>query len=191
MKPGGLFFGFSNANLPLILPRMTTRRSFLTLMLAGLPLSSALAGGKKDPEVDISFHMEAEEGDNPKMTFIQLTAGKQLRFRRTSELNMRDVSNFNVFPSRDGEGYGLLLQLKPGAVNRIAAVTNINQNRWLLAMVNGRVVDAVIIDKPINDGQLVIWKGISQAEVGQLDETLPRIGEKKPRGKDGKKKKEN
>jgi hypothetical protein len=130
----------------------------------------------------LTFHLQAEEGDNPKMTFPQLTAGKQLVFRRLPEVGTRDIASFNAFPSRDGDGYGLLLQLKPGAVNRISAVTNMSQGRWLLAMVNGRTADAVLIDKPVNDGQLVIWKGVSEAEVAQLDQTLPRIGEAKPRG---------
>jgi hypothetical protein len=51
----------------------------------------------------------------------------------------------------------------------------------MIAMVNGRVVDAVIVDKQIDDGVLVIWKGIGQAEVDAFDSQVPRIGEKKPR----------
>jgi len=31
----------------------------------------------------------------------------------------------------------------------------------------------------VNDGVIVIWKGLSIKEIGQLDETMPRIGEKK------------
>ena len=38
-------------------------------------------------------------------------------------------------------------------------VTNANQGRWMIAQVNGRVVDGVLIDKQIGDGFIVIWKG--------------------------------
>jgi hypothetical protein len=45
------------------------------------------------------------------------------------------------------------------------------------------VVDAVIVDREINDGHLVIWKGIGAAEIDALDQKIPRIGEEKPRKK--------
>ena len=32
-----------------------------------------------------------------------------------------------------------------------------------------------------DDGYLVIWKGIGQAEIDAFDAMVPRIGEKKPR----------
>ena len=48
-------------------------------------------------------------------------------------------------------------------------------------MVNGRVVDAVLIDKQVDDGYMVIWKGIGKAEIDAFDAMVPRIGEKKPR----------
>ncbi len=159
---------------------MTSRR-FLILLLAALPFSPALAGGKKNNEVKITFHLQADANENPKMIFPQLTNGREVFYRRLSEVSERDIAHFNPFPSRDGDGYGLLLQLKPGAVTRINAVTSDNINRWLLAMVNGRVVDAVFIEKPINDGQLVIWKNVGEGEVHAMDKKFPRIGEKKPR----------
>lgn len=159
---------------------MTSRR-FLMLLLAALPVAPLHAGGKKDSQAKISFHIQADRNENPKMIFPQLTNGRQLFYRRMSEVNERDIANFNPFPSRDGEGFGLLLQLKPGAINRINAVTTENINRWMVAMVNGRVVDAVFIEKPVNDGQLVIWKGIGAGEIQALDKKFPRIGEKKPR----------
>ncbi len=155
---------------------MTFRR-FLVLLLAALPFSPALAGGKKDNQVKITFHIQADPNENPKLIFQH----ERFFFRRLSEVSEKDITHFNPFPSRDGEGYGILFQLKPNAATRINAVTADNINRWLLAMVNGRVVDAVFIEKPVNDGQLVIWKSIGEGEVQAMDKKFPRIGEKKPR----------
>ena len=107
--------------------------------------------------------------------------GKELPFRRNPELVTKDIAAFNPFPSQDGEGYGALLQLSPSAKNRFAAISNASVNRWLVAMVNGRVVDAVLIDKQVDDGYMVIWKGIGKAEIDAFDAMVPRIGEKKPR----------
>ena len=40
-----------------------------------------------------------------------------------------------------------------------------------------RVVDAVIIDKQITDGILVIWKGVTLPEIKAFDKVAPRLGE--------------
>ena len=89
-------------------------------------------------------------------------------------------------PSGNGDEYGLLFQLKDPAKRRLNALSLTNQGKYLLAQVNGRVVDGVLIDKPVDDGLIVIWKGITSDEVKMFDKVLPRIGDT---GK-GKKKKD-
>jgi hypothetical protein len=160
---------------------MTLPRLLATLFLTFCTGLTVHAGGKKEGETGISFHLQADPTDNPKMIFSQMTNGKQLVYRRNPDIMTKDIMAFNPFPSQDGEGYGALLQLKPSAKSRFAAISNAAVNRWMVAMVNGRVVDAVIIDKQVDDGYLVIWKGIGQAEVDAFDSVVPRIGEKKPR----------
>lgn len=160
---------------------MTLPRLFAVVLLALCPGLTAHAGGKKGEKSGISFHIQADPTDNPKMIFSQMTNGKQLVYRRNPEIMTKDIAAFNPFPSQDGEGYGALLQLKPSAKNRFAAITNAGVNRWMVAMVNGRVVDAVIIDRQVDDGYVVIWKGIGKAEIDAFDAMVPRIGEKKPR----------
>jgi hypothetical protein len=160
---------------------MTLPRLFAIAILSLTPGLTAHAGGKKGENSGISFHLQGDPSDNPKMIFQQNTAGKQVVYRRNPDFMTKDVAAFNSFPSQDGKGFGVVLQLKPGAKNRLAAVTSANIDRWMLAMVNGRKVDAVIIDKQVDDGYLVIWKGIGQAEIDAFDAQVPRIGEKKPR----------
>ena len=160
---------------------MTLPRLFAIALLSLCPGLTAQAGGKKGENSGISFHLQGDPTDNPKMVFAQLNAGQQMVFRRNPEVMTKDIAAFNPFPSQDGQGFGMVIQLKPSAKNRIAAVTNANVNRWMLAMVNGRRVDAVVIDKMIEDGHLVIWKGIGAAEIEAFDKEIPRIGEAKPR----------
>lgn len=160
---------------------MTLPRLFVIALFAVCPGLTAHAGGKKGEKTGISFHIQTEPTDNPKMIFPQLTNGQQLYYSRTPAIETRDVVAFNPFPSQDGEGFGVLLQLKDSAKNRFAAMSNSSINRWMVARINGRVVDAVIIDKQVDDGYLVIWKGIGAAEIEAFDAKVPRIGEKKPR----------
>jgi hypothetical protein len=160
---------------------MTLPRLLAVVLLALCPGLTAHAGGKKGEKTGISFHIQADPTDNPKMIFSASPMGKELPFRRNPELVTKDIAAFNPFPSQDGEGYGALLQLSPSAKNRFAAISNASVNRWLVAMVNGRVVDAVLLDKQVDDGYMVIWKGIGKAEIDAFDAMVPRIGEKKPR----------
>ena len=154
---------------------MNTRLLLPIACLLFCTLPSA-ASGKKG-ESGISFHLETEEGGNPKMVFSQLTNGEQRWFQQTPEVSTRDIVAFSPFPSDEEGTYGVVLQLDKRGANRLAAFTAANPQRWLVAIVNGRVVDAVIIDKQISDGILVIWKGVTLPEVKAFDKVKPRLGE--------------
>jgi hypothetical protein len=139
-------------------------------------------GGKKENKASVTFHIETEASDNPKMIFPQLTNGQKRFYRRTPDISLKDVVSFSPFPADFGD-YGIVLKLKGSASNRLAALTNMNQGRWMISQINGRVVDGVNIDKQVDDGRLVIWKGVTLEDIAVLDQELPRMGE------EGKKKK--
>jgi hypothetical protein len=139
------------------------------------------AGGKGGEEASISFHIETDANENPKMIFPQLVNGKTRYFRRISEVSTRDIASFSPFPSDDGQSYGVVFKLKDHAARRLSAITSVNLDRWLAARANGRVIDAVIIDQQINDGTLVVWKGVNLTDIALLDESFIRTGEKEKR----------
>ena len=146
-------------------------------MMVVLALSPAVfASGKKEIKASVTFHIETEVTDNPKMIFPRVVNGKQRFFRRLPEFSTKDILTFNPFPSETGSDYGLVLKLKGGAINRLAAISNANQGRWMIASINGRVADGVFFDQQIDDGILVIWKGVTLADITLLDEGLPRAG---------------
>ena len=74
-------------------------------------------------------------------------------------------------------GAVLTFAFSQGASTRIAAMTTQNQGKWIVAMLNGRPVDFVRIDKPVQDGRLVIWRGIKESEIFAFDYMIPHIGE--------------
>ena len=136
-----------------------------------------LAGGKKDERLVIQFNLEGDASDGPKMGVGQDVAGKQIVFRVSPEIATKDVESFRPFPSEDGITYGLLLKMNRAGRQRLAATTTANTGKMLLARLNGRTLDVVKIDKPINDGQLVIWQGVTAREIALMDSKMPRIGE--------------
>jgi len=138
------------------------------------------AGGKAGEEAMVSFHIETEHAENPKMVFPIEAGGRTRHFRRMPEIGARDLAAFRPFPGDDGANtYGIVFELKKAAARRLTSITNANQGRMLLAMANGRPVDMVSIDREVDDGFIVIWKGVTEAEIRLLDKELPRIGEAK------------
>ena len=159
--------------------------------IAALVLLPALAwaGGKKDAVLDATFHLQTEPGEGKLKVFQVPTAGEQITYRLSPEFSRKDYIAFRPFPADDGVSYGIIFQLNKTAAQRLANIGNAYRGRYLLAMVNGQVRDAVLIDKAPNDGLLVIWQRVSAAEVRLADEYLPRIGQDPKNWKKQKKKK--
>ena len=144
---------------------------FLMLGTAGL-----WAMGDAKNKASATFHLETEAGENPKMVFEHFVGGQQRYFRRVPEVGTKDIAAFSPFTSDAGD-YGVVFRLKGNAARRLSAITAANQGRWLLASLNGRAADAVLIDTQIDDGVLVIWKGVTLADIELLDKSFRRAGE--------------
>jgi hypothetical protein len=159
--------------------RMTFAAKYVIALVVFILMGELRAGGDKPPAVSISFHMETDASDNPKMIFPYAVMGNQRFFRRLPEVSTKDFVAFSPFPSDDQMSYGLVLQLKDNARRRLAAMTQISSGKWLVCQAFGRIVDSVLIEDPVDDGVIVVWKGITIEEVRKMDEAIPRIGEKK------------
>lgn len=151
--------------------------AFAALIAIALPV---FAGGSKKA-ARVSFHMETEGTDNPKMIFPHEVFGKKRFFRRIPDISSNDLVAYSPFPAEDQASYGAVFQLKNAAQRRLAAVTADNIGRWFVCQAFGRIVDGVLVDEPITDGAVVIWRGLSIEEIKEIDKTIPRIGENKKR----------
>lgn len=159
-------------------PPMQSRLALLLLTLALALTPTVFAAGKNSNKAKVSFHMETESTDNPKMIFPHMVNGRPRYFRRMPEFTTDDIAAFSPFPSDvGGDDYGVVFKFKNPGANRLAAVTNANQGRWMISQVNGRVLDAVLIDQQVSDGTFVVWKGVTLADTATLDKALPRIGQ--------------
>lgn len=146
------------------------------LLLAWVP--TLRAGGDKDL-AQVTFHLETEAGDNPKVIFPHEFLGKERFFRKVPEITSKDFEAFDPFPSEDQTSYGVLIKLKGGASKRLTAVTTASQGKYMVCQAFGRLVDGLMIDQPVSDGKIVIWKGLTLEEIRELDKVIPRMGEKK------------
>jgi hypothetical protein len=151
--------------------------AFLATLIAALIAPCAFAGGKADNKASVSVHIETESTDNPKMIFQQDIGGSTRYFRRMPEISTKDIISFSPFPSEADGGFGVVFKLKDNVAKRLSAITSASQGRWLVTMINGRAVDGVLIDKQIDDGIIVAWRGLTLADITILDESMPRIGQ--------------
>lgn len=163
-------------------------RLLAAVLLSTLLVPTALAGGKKAEKLVVSFHLQGDAAEGPKHVFPQLTAGQQIHYRINPEFSTRDVVAFTSFPADDGVSYGVILQLGKQARMRLTSISAANRGNYLLALVNGQVRDAVVIDRGVDDGLLVIWQRITAAEIRAADELMPRIGMTEKQWKANKKK---
>lgn len=164
---------------------MNLRLAALLMALFLIPGATVSASGKRGTKATVSLHIETEGTDNPKMIFPYTVEGKQRFFRRMPEIMTNDVEAFSPFPSEaGGDDYGAVFKLTARAARRYAAISSANQGRWMIIQVNGRAVDVLFIDKAVEDGLIVVWKGLTLADTSTLDDEKPRINA------DGKKNKE-
>ncbi|MEN8738119.1 MAG: hypothetical protein ACN4GG_05090 [Akkermansiaceae bacterium] len=147
--------------------------SRILLFLIAISCSPSLHGmGKKIQPNRLTFHLQGSKQDGPKRAFPLPVYGKQVYFRRSPEIVTKDVIAFKPFPAKDGS-FGATFHLSKIATQRLAAITTKNQKSWFATMLNGRPIDAVFVDRPVQDGQLVSWQGLTRADVARFTMKIP------------------
>jgi len=152
-----------------------TRRLIFALLAFSL-LAPASASSKRPKKNSLTFHLEGNEVDGPRMVFPLPMGDKQRFFLKSPLTFTKELVAYKPFFAQDGTAGATFAFTKPAA-NRITARTTQHQGKWLMAMLNGRPVDAIYIDKPVRDGRLVIWQGIREGEINAFEYAMPHIGE--------------
>ena len=150
----------------------------LTLLALTLTIPNTFGMGKRPEKNRLTFHVEAEKIDNPKMVFPLQMGNRKRVFQKSGLTSTKEIISFKHFITEDGT-YGAVFTFSKAAANRIAAITTQNQGKWLVGMLNGNAVDGVYIDGPIRDGKIVVWRGIKQVEIIRFEYAMPITGETK------------
>ena len=139
-------------------------RIAILLFVAVLLPSPLQAAGSKKGKAQVSFHLQADPGDAPKMVYPLQVADKQMGFKRMPEIQTQDIAGYKAVPSKTQQGtYDIVVQLKPKAAKRLQNITNAHRGRYMASQLNGRTGEPMLINAQINDGVLVVW-GVANAE---------------------------
>jgi len=96
--------------------------------------------------------------------------------RKMPSFSLIDVETYQPFVAKKG-GFGAIFKLERTAMNRLFHHTAENQGSYMISILNGTVGKPLKIDKPIKDGRLVIWDGLTQRDVHSLDYMVRRDGD--------------
>ncbi len=153
-------------------------KAALLLMLTALLTATALCNGKKTPPMTVSFHVETTGLSSKELTFRQDTSLGPKDFEKVPLLQTTDFIAANPFASPDDKNsYGVIFQMKPVVANRFQHLSNLHRGKYLIAMVNGRVIDLIRINQTNPDDKICIWRNVNLHEVHALNAIVPKIGE--------------
>ena len=149
-------------------------------MLSALLLFSAAATscnsfGDKKPDFTITFHAVAGDEDPPKTKFPFDLNGRRMFFKLVPEFSQQNIAAFTPFPAQSGGGKGLVLQLDFRGKSSLELISRTRKDEYLLAMVNAKPVDFVVLDQPVLDGIITIWQGVPDDVIAKMDKKFRRM----------------
>ncbi|MCB1100135.1 MAG: hypothetical protein KDN22_31515 [Verrucomicrobiae bacterium] len=149
---------------------------FLTACLVPaltLPLSVSGAGKKKGA-FTISFHVEGDKSEGDKRVAEDVINGRTVYFRRMPVVTNKDFRGYWPFPADDGS-WGAAFKLSSTGLRRLNTAGLTERGRLMRVVVNMRMVDVMLVDRNPEDGIIVLWKGLTEAELKKLEKALPQI----------------
>lgn len=131
----------------------------------------------------VTFHIEGEETDNPKMiTPVKLgQEHRQYYFSKIPSFTDNDIAWFYPFTAADGVSYGAAFRLKEHAATELKALTLTNQGKLLGLRCSDAPLQAVLIDRPIDDGVVVVWSGLQQRHLQEFRKRFPHVDDYQPK----------
>lgn len=153
---------------------------FLFALVASMIPQTALAKGKKQPPLSITFHLEATDAQTRKLSIpVQTKMGKKF-IQKSPSFSTKDFIAYHTFVSpHANENYGVSLQLSKTAATRLKHISATYKGRYLVANINGAVVDMLYIDKQVDGRVITIWRNVDPRFISIVNPLLPRIGETK------------
>lgn len=155
-------------------------RSLLFFCLLPLAALSAGESPQGSTEVQIRLHAEGLEQEGP--TFVTpitlITPPKKIFIRKIPIVNERDIAAFYPFAAADGS-IGAYLKLDADGTHKLHQHTVEKLDTLVVAMINGRIASAMMVDKQVKDGVLLIPSGFLPIEIAKLQTKFPVIGREK------------
>lgn len=159
--------------------------SFLRCLLLFVLAFACIAGAKKQPATSVRFYAEGSSQDSPVFGMaVNLHNPDRVAYiSKIAAISERDVVGIFPFPATDGTA-GCAFRLDEHGTISLDTLSVEKRGTTLVAMVNGRHVIDILVDKRVSDGVITIPRGLAAAEIDQLAKAFPVVGGKKvPEGR--------
>lgn len=130
-----------------------------------------VAAGDGKQKHTFSFHSEGNAVDGAKRTFTHSINGEEKVFQTIPDITHIDFSGFVPFRATDGT-YAAAFTLTQHGALKLNQLTLSKRGSYMVATVDMKVVDYMIIDKPVNDGVIVMWRGLTAEQILYLEKGL-------------------
>ncbi|MEI8340995.1 MAG: hypothetical protein WCH43_05580 [Verrucomicrobiota bacterium] len=150
--------------------------------LAMLLLALSLAGfAQKHGALSVTFHVETNARDTSTFAVpVNLINLKRQAFiEKMPSITEREISGIFPFPASDGT-MGCAFKLDDHGRVWLDTLSIEKKGMALVAMVNGRIVCDMLIDKRVADGIISIPNGLTNEDITILKKKFKVIGTGKP-----------
>jgi len=148
---------------------MTFRPALLALAVCSFCF---MGSGKRGADILVSFHLEANQSRFEQKLAEAVKVGdsaNQYYFDKIPLFTDDHIEWFYSFLSEDGTTFGAAFKLNIRAADILQVTSRTPENRGKLVAVNVMPISKnslpirsfLEVDKPITDGIIVIWKGLS------------------------------
>jgi hypothetical protein len=150
----------------------------LSLVLAlSLPLAARAAKG---PDITVRLNAEGnpKEGETFTAPITLTNPPKEIVVQIVPIITEKDI--VAIYPFTNGDGsIGSYLKLDANGQNKLEQYTASQRDTLAVAFINGRVGCAMMVDKKITDGILLIASGFQPREIAVLQTKFPTMGDEK------------
>lgn len=120
----------------------------------------------------VTFHLQGDDSDSTKLSFMQVIHGKQTKFVKAPFISNRDIENYRSFQDPKTGTYGAAFYLKPGVGSRYQGITAQNLGKLVIPMANGKPCEVFRIDGVYDQGFICVYGGLSKDDMNQIKEVI-------------------
>ncbi|MEA3188935.1 MAG: hypothetical protein QOD99_2765 [Chthoniobacter sp.] len=139
-----------------------------------------LAMAKKQPPVTVHFHVEANAQDTASFAtpVTMQNPPRQAFVEKIPFLTERDIASVFPFAAEDGT-MGCAFKLTEHGKFDLDAVSTDKRGKSIVAIVDGRQLVDMQIDKRVTDGIITVQRGLTPQEIALLEKKYPVLGQTK------------
>ncbi|HSI12747.1 MAG TPA: hypothetical protein VK961_11925 [Chthoniobacter sp.] len=161
-------------------------KSKISLLCALLAIFCLGMGDK--PKVTIRFHVQANAQDTERFSSpLHLdNPSRDIFIEKIPSINERMFKAIYPFQAANGT-WGCSFKLDEGGRLSLGVMSTEKRGQTVVAILgtkaHSRLVIAMLIDKPINDGVITIPYGLTELEIAVLSKEYPVLGQEKNKNK--------